>query len=417
LATSVADSVEKATFAVPPPFHSAHLHATGFADAAADPTGQHTGTEALVISPFLTAARLAAIRRLGSRKRTLVSRPDELERLGAAALTEWGTPLVLRENAQGDPAAPDTGDGLRGLHAKLFVSQSGDDTTWFLGSANATTAAHTANVEALIELHGPTSKIGVAALLDDTGDSVQFRSLLEEFTIENAAPRDATDEELEDQRLEQLCRELAQRPIEVAVSALQDGWDLAVRIGGPPIPLSPADRLSARPVTTASWTPAAHDSNPIAVLHVARPSQITSLIAMRLRGDLGVHRDLVIVATLIGAPEDRLDQVLLDLIPDSRRFALLLFLMLAAGDHDMQSDGVTRRVLAASGPGPHAGHELDFPLFESLVRTSAREPERLIAIDRLIARFSETEDGRSRLPEGLAVLWEAFHGLIPSGAR
>jgi hypothetical protein len=31
LATSVADSVEKATFAVPPPFHSAHLHATGFA--------------------------------------------------------------------------------------------------------------------------------------------------------------------------------------------------------------------------------------------------------------------------------------------------------------------------------------------------------------------------------------------------
>ena len=416
LASSVADSVETATFSIPPPFHSARLHATGFRRAAADPIGQHTGTEALVISPFLTAARLAAIQSLGSRKRTLVSRPDELERLGAAALTNWGTPLVLRENAQGDPAAPDASDGLRGLHAKLFVSQSGDDTTWFLGSANATTAAHTANVEAFIELHGPTRKIGVAALLDQTGDSVQFRALLEEFTVENAAPQDATDEELEDQRLEQLCRELAQRPAEVAVSVSQDGWDLAVRVGGPPIPLSPADRLSARLVTTASWTPASHDSNPIALLHVARSSEITSLVALRLRGDLGVYRDLVIVATLIGAPEDRLDQVLLDLVPDSRRFALLLFLMLAAGDHDMQSDGVTRRVLAASEPGPDAAHELDFPLFESLVRTSAREPQRLIAIDRLIARFSETEDGRSRLPEGLAVLWEAFHGLIPNGA-
>ena len=51
---------------------------------------------------------------------------------------------------------------LRGLHAKVYISQNGWDTTITMGSANATKAALVdgVNVELLVGLTGKTSKVG-----------------------------------------------------------------------------------------------------------------------------------------------------------------------------------------------------------------------------------------------------------------
>ena len=412
VAQSIADSVGSTRFGVPEPFTSARLHRMGFREGDPDPISSAAGENRLVVSPFLTAQRLSALARGEARKRTLVSRPDELERLGSAALEGWQERLVLRDGAQADPAAAELEEGLRGLHAKLVVTEHGDVTTWFLGSANATTAAHAYNVEALVELQGPTRKIGAAALLHDRGDEVRFRSLLQEFVVENVDPQEQTPEELEDARLEELCRELAKRGATLEVSSADDGWALAVHLGGASIAWSREDRLSARLATRGAWTAVALDGAPSATLRVGRASEITALLVLRLHGSLGISRDLVVIADLIGAPEDRLDEVLLDLVPDARRFAFLLFLMLAAGDHEAQTDGTARRLLSGAGLGAEQSDALAFPLFESLVRVSARDPERLVAIDRLITQFSKTEDGRRRLPEGIDILWVAFHPLI-----
>lgn len=412
VAQSIADSVGSTRFAVPEPFSSARLHGIGFREDDPDPISSAAGEHRLVVSPFLTAQRLSTLAGGQTRKLTLVSRPDELERLGSAALEGWQERLVLRDGAQADPAVAELEEGLRGLHAKLVVTEHGDTTTWFLGSANATTAAHTSNVEAFVELQGPTRKIGAATLLRDHGDEVQFRSLLQEFVVENVDPQKQTPEELEDARLEELCCELASRGATLEVSSADEGWELSVRLGADPIGWLDADRLSARLATRGAWSEVALDDTPTATLRVGRASEITALLVLRLHGSLGVSRDLVLIADLIGAPEDRLDEVLLDLVPDARRFAFLMFLMLAAGDHEAQTDGTARRLLSGSGLGVEDSDALAFPLFESLVRVSARDPERLVAIDRLITQFSKTEEGRQRLPEGIEVLWEAFHPLI-----
>lgn len=416
VAQSVAGSVRSAHFEIPAPFSSARLHATGFRAGDVDPISAAAGEHRLVVSPFLTAQRLATLAGGQARKRTLVSRPDELDRLGAAALEGWPERLILRDSAQADPTSPEPEDGLRGLHAKLVVSEHGDDTTWFLGSANATTAAHTSNVEALVELHGPTRKIGAAALLREQGDTVQFRSLLQEFVVENVDPREQTPEELEDARLEGLCRELASGGASLHVSAANEGWELVVRLGGAPMAWQAEDRVTARLATRGTWAGMALGGELTTTLRVARASEITGLLVLRLHGSLGVSRDLVLIGDLIGAPEDRLDQVLLDLVPDARRFAFLMFLMLAAGDHEAQTDGTARRLLSGSGFAADDSDVLSFPLFEALVRVSARDPERLVAIDRLITQFSKTEEGRQRLPEGIDVLWQAFHPLIAGPA-
>jgi hypothetical protein len=412
VARSIADSVGSTRFAVPEPFTSALLHGIGFRSDDPDPILNADGEHRLIISPFLTTQRLSTLAGMTARKRTLVSRPDELERLGSASLEGWQERLVLRQGAQADPMAAELEEGLRGLHAKLVVTEHGDLTTWFLGSANATTAAHTSNVEAFVELRGPTRKIGAAALLRESHDEVQFRSLLQEFVVENADPHEQTPEELEDARLEKLCRELARRGAALEVSSSEPGWEVAVRLVGQPIAWSDEDRLSARLATRGAWSDVTVGNAPAATLRVARASEITALLILRLHGSRGVSRDLVLVADLIGAPEDRLDEVMLDLVPDARRFAFLMFLMLAVGDHEAQTDGTARRLLSGAGLGAEDTDALAFPLFESLVRASARDPERLVAIDRLITQFSRTEEGRQRLPEGIEVMWAAFHPLI-----
>ena len=59
-----------------------------------------------------------------------------------------GTPMVLRSAAGSDPSGTDESlDALRSLHAKLYVSDHDDRSTWFVGSANATTSGVHRNVE------------------------------------------------------------------------------------------------------------------------------------------------------------------------------------------------------------------------------------------------------------------------------
>jgi hypothetical protein len=274
------------------------------------------------------------------------------------------------------------------------------------------------NVEAFVEMEGPARKVGVAALLSETGDGVQFRSLLEEFVVENSDPAEQTPEEAEDARLDEIRRIIGRADASLTAKEAAVGWHLTLDIAVRDLPLVRGDRVSARLVTRSQWVSTSSRGALSAELVANRPSEITSLVALRLRGDLNRSVDFVIFATLHGGPEDRLDRVLLDLVPTSRQFALLMFLLLSAGDEDAQSDGRVRHRLMLSGTGDDDDEgDLDFPLFESLVRATARDPERLVVVDRMIEAFARTEEGRDRLPEGLEELWSAFRPIVAKAAK
>lgn len=130
IARDLGQTVQAVRFNVPEPFERARLHTYGLPGSADDALRQTSGERALVISPFLTTPRLEQLEQLGRKRRTLVSRPTELERLGGAGVKAWGTPMVLSDAADGDT---DEMTGLKGLHAKLYVTDQGDRATWFLG--------------------------------------------------------------------------------------------------------------------------------------------------------------------------------------------------------------------------------------------------------------------------------------------
>src|SRR5699024_9435018 len=120
----------------------------------------------VAISPFLDRSLLGRLP--ASRERTLVSRPETLNRLGSAALQGWTTATLARTaerppdehdgsapadgtNHHGDDddnAAAHERDRIRdGLHAKTIVADVTGESLTLTGSANLTSPAWGGNVE------------------------------------------------------------------------------------------------------------------------------------------------------------------------------------------------------------------------------------------------------------------------------
>jgi hypothetical protein len=115
--------------------------------------------------------------------------------------------------------------------------------------------------------------------------------------------------------------------------------------------------------------------------------------------------EFVMRAALQGAPPDRLDRLLVQLLR-SRGDVLRYMLFLLAGDDVALATlrGVTGDV------GSTTRHErdraLDLPLVEWLVRAVSRSPERIDHLARLIASLRSTDEGRELLPEGFEAVWD-----------
>ena len=75
--------------------------------------------------------------------------------------------LNVEEKTEDDLPVEPSLASLRGLHAKLYLADCGWEARLWTGSANATEAAFSANVEFLVELRGRRADIGIEILLQE----------------------------------------------------------------------------------------------------------------------------------------------------------------------------------------------------------------------------------------------------------
>ncbi len=362
-----------------------------------------------VMSPFLNKGALRALSDSTKEAVALISRQEELDRLAGSALKHFGRTLVLREAMESDNGeeVPAAAGALRGLHAKVYISTSGWDTTIFVGSANATTAAlvNCINVELMAGLKGKKSKVnGIDELLEPEC----LGNVLEEYT-----PGEPPAEEAEtaSKQLEKARKLLSTAKLRISCHGRKDDWLLTIRPPGP-IHLSGISAIRAWPVTLrrdqSVDAMALARGRPVALPRCSLAA-VTGFVAFELASRRAAEPcSFVLNLPVDGLPtEERRAAVVRKVVENREGFLKYLLFLLA----DVEEDGLPNEVLLelsrreASGRYRSAGA---LPLLEELTRALSRDPGRLERVKTLIDDLIRTGDGDNVVPPEFLELWKVY---------
>jgi hypothetical protein len=362
----------------------------------------------LVASPFVSSTFVDELALGGddiliSSSEELGGLPDALrQRIGRLEVIEpAATEVDSGDDVETAPAAT-AEDGLSGLHAKLVVADAGWKARLWTGSANATAAAFGKNVEFVVEMVGSKKSIGVDAVLG-TGKG-GLADLLVPYVHDAGAAEDT-----ERRRLEHLI-DLVAREFGAATISLRavggDDWSLALEVEGVLPSVAAELEVLAWPATLRE-----HRSLPV---EGERPPQWDGLDILQLTGFLcleiaartaGIGRQVVISVPLLGAPEGREAEAMRSVLDDPER--VLKYLLFLLGDPDREDVDAFEALVASdeeAGAGAWFGFGSESTLFEALVRTLHRDPDRIDRVESLISELGG-DQAAHLLPAGFESLF------------
>lgn len=370
----------------------------------------------LVVSPFITPECLQRLLAQGS-EHFLMSRLDSLSTLPRKNLSGFKKIFALNPMAETEepdaeiPATQFFEAPPSGLHAKLYVADDGWNAHVWTGSANATTAAFTQNVEFLIELVGSKSLCGVDVFLEATREQSKFSDLWQPFNPTN----DVVKLDSIQQQLENALR-AAQTTL---VSA---GWHGQVLSTSPNeflLQISPEYESTLAPEIAMLYWPLSLSSasafsyngkkelsatfGPLAV------ESLTAFVVFQLSARISGQSMLsqfVLRIPLDGVPEDRPERLLRAMLKNRDQVMRFLLFILADGKNDVDGGGMALLDALNSEPGDSPNrYASESPLFEALVQALHREPSRLDQIARTVVDLERTPEGAQLLPLGFHTIW------------
>ncbi len=417
-------------FKPPDPFDQ--IQFLPFGVAATDPWPFPTRIQRLlVISPFVDDKLLNDLTEWKA-PMWLVSRPESLRRLAPATLDLCQKVWILDDTAEPEPgenedesgadASGSSGDQadveelpLVGLHAKVYVADDGHWASVFTGSANATQPGFYDNVEFMVELRGMKSKCGVEAILGNpdaakTKQVTKLSDLLQPYSRGEAA--EPVDQELElfERQVERLAGGIASLCPQAVVAAAEtpDLYSMTLQFTKKKPRLKVSEcHIRIRPISHAAQLfDVDLSANPWARIPSVPLLGLTSFFVFEVQSaDLKHTRHFVLNIPLSGVPENRREALLRHLLSDQGRvMRFLLMLLTDAGPRDLP-----QIMGSLSQQSQHHGTDASpfgSTLFESLVQTLHRNPERLDQMAQLIEELKQTSEGQSLLPEGLDAIWE-----------
>lgn len=397
--SALADSWRGIRWERPEHVRKLRVHALGIGVAPhPEPSPRVRGLRAAIISPFVTDQGVHLLRARPGRETTLLSRPEALDRLSPGTLD--GLALRILDDMV-DLALTDAettlavNNDLRGLHAKVVVhDHAHDQSTVLLGSANATDAAWSNNVEVMVEVEGPTRHLGVEAVLGG------LAPLIEEYETEGGA--EVTADEEANRSLETALREIARTEVVLQVHSTGD-YAVTLWAQDPP-PMDPRFTLSWRMLSQQEPIPGPLPS-------VDRPyrsdalrlEQITPFIALTLTDSDGRQRQTLVVAEILDDVPGRGDAIVAAHLTEPNAVARFIRLMLQDGGTTSLGAGVGGAFRSAFGNGIA---ESGAGLLELLVRASATNKSGLADVESVLRHLpDDTRD--SALPAGFAEVWAA----------
>lgn len=373
----------------------------------------------LVLSPFVSST---FVRRLAKTHclQHLISRPESLASLPHKAFELAECTWVMSPQAEldcyegaddGGSAPTTTGprfeeDELVGLHAKLFVMDDGWQARVWTGSANATEAAFGRNVEFMVELTGRKSRCGIAAFLGDEEREDGLRPLLERFSNDIKEEEDPERDRLR-RRLENAINALLDASLMISVDEVNDQCFNLVVTANQALKFPTGLQVKLWPVTLPSGVAQTlEEATPCIQFPELSIGAITSFIAFHLRtgsGNKVEEKRFVLRLPIRGAPPDRRERILKQLLTNADQVMRLLLLLLSdegLSAHDFIKPG------QGSGTGMVFGALGGSTLLEAMLRALHRNPESLDHVENLIQDLRHTSEGQTLLPPDLDQIWE-----------
>jgi hypothetical protein len=436
--SQLAKEIRRVKFEVPAPFESLKFWPLGIPGAKSWPF-PHRMDRLLVVTPFLGdglmndfAKRCSSIQ--------VVSRDESLAKLQPETFGHFEKAWILDETANPEPGemeseqtSPPTQDvtcesaggeasrdgqalPLIGLHAKVYVIDRGWDASVLIGSANATRSAFGKNVEFLVEIQGKRSLCGEEALLGKPSSGNQKRGssladLLVEYDPADRKPEPDSEAEKFEWFVDEIAKSLAAAAPAAECESIEETGSFSIRISATravdaldlqgcsltirPISL-PASQFIPMELSQSYWV----EFPRISLLG------LTSFFAIGVESADGrLRRQFVLNIPLTNAPEQRHEAILRELLSDRERVLKFLLLMLAdSGARDLSS--FTDSMAGRDGTGTWTQSLLGGTLFESLVRTLDRDPQRLDQVEDIIRDLRKSSEGHALLPADLESIWE-----------
>jgi len=396
----LAESLRSVDWELPEQVREVNFHVFGVRGAPR--TADFSGYRYLIVSPFVNDTGLYHVAPNESADVTLVSRAEELDKLDPASLKGISTRVISALAGLEEPDQSNSYGGARdllgGLHAKLFVIERSKLAHLFVGSANATDAAFSGNVEFLVELVGGATKLGIDEFL---GDDAPFASMLETYSPMGGADPGPDEDPI--RILEEVLRDLAERSFTLTVQPDSDLFRIeaatneAIRL---PVDVGATMELLTRPGEAAMLVdgkPASASFTRVAL------ADITPFLVLRASLDTGlgeISRATVVRAELRNDPPGRLDEVLARQVDTPEKFLHFLTLLLGLGTTIVSPPG------GEGGAGGGWGRAMGRSgILELLLRALAERPASLVELDRLVSRLLLTNKGKTVLPHGFEELW------------
>jgi hypothetical protein len=410
-------------FQTPFPFESHSFLPMGIPDHGGGGITSQRAGRALIISPFLheemvrrLLARTEKGLRLFSSRHELEKLPVELlEQLDAFHLSDSivdGENMVTAEDGAGDPMQ-------QNLHAKLFIFQTPEGISWFLGSANATKAAVERNIEFMVGLHGVSGQLRIHQRMKElTGPEGEGGPFVP-FHPSQGGKYDPAERERERQ-IRIFEHALLGAEISARVVLSENGnFDLHVDLDLSGVPTRADLTLTVQPFNTDSKrTAAVLQSGVRQSCEFSNISEVELSRFLHFRitsADGELQHGFLLRIVISGLPAGRLDNILRRIIDSRDKFFDYLRFLLAdeVRKEDLLSTAGEEGAAAAGEAGEGAFFHM--PIYEQLLLAASRSPRKLREIDDIVSYLSG-DGGEEVVPAGFHSFWEIFRTFMPPEA-
>ncbi len=404
-------------FGLPEGVDNLQVHVLGL-DGNSESPFPESPDRCLVISPFLTDGFFAGV--YPGLVHTLVSRQNSLDDLSDHTLEGIDSKFVFDDGGSFEPpdrlnvggslesrrsrvlTRDDPGRPLQGLHAKVFAFEKRKRAHLLVGSANATGAAFSGNVEILAELRGPIAQLGIDRLLEGDDDQPGLRNLFHVYH----RPPDPPPNGNGTADLDRIRQKIARLQIKGTVEeGSREGQEWAVTYRSETsLPGGEGIVVSCWPVTSPGHRRLVEVPGFLDARFATSLEKISGFLAFELTHTDGEHTAFVVPVALEGVPEHRDRWLLKALIGDAKRFLryLLALLYEESAGHDLQ--GMVGKFGRSANTDDSA---IRVAVLEQLLRTMRTNPLKIAGLDPLIKDLRADD----ALPPGFAELWDAIYDV------